>query len=50
MFDEWHWVYMWGILVWVNYIFCIVKSLFDGDASGFDRAKSTEVDNSPEQV
>jgi len=30
MFENWHWVYMWGILVVVNYMFWIIKSLFDG--------------------
>jgi len=29
MFENWHWVYMWGILVVANYMFWIVKSLFD---------------------
>jgi len=28
MFENWHWVYMWGILVVVNYMFWIAKSLF----------------------
>jgi hypothetical protein len=33
MFDNWQWVYLWGIAVALNYLFWIVKSLFDGDES-----------------
>jgi hypothetical protein len=31
MFDNWQWVYLWGIAVALNYLFWITKSLFDGD-------------------
>ena len=30
MFENWHWVYLWGIAVFVNYMFWIIKSFFDG--------------------
>jgi len=36
MFEQWHWVYIWGIAVSVNYAFWIVKSLFDGDDLDID--------------
>ncbi len=31
MFNDWQWVYVWGMAVVANYLFWIVKSLFDGD-------------------
>ena len=30
MFENWHWIYLWGILAVANYVFWIAKSLFDG--------------------
>ena len=27
---EWHWVYLWGIAVWVNYAYWLSKGFFDG--------------------
>ena len=45
MFENWHWVYLWGIACFLNYMFWIVKSLFDGGVFGFDRAKSRKLEN-----
>ena len=42
MFENWHWEYMWGIAVFINYMFWIIKSLFDGDAQVSTEQQVTE--------
>ena len=36
---EWHWVYLWGIAVWVNYAYWLGKGFFDGS----DRFRHGEI-------
>jgi hypothetical protein len=31
MFEQWHWIYLWGIVATLNLWFWSIKSLFDGD-------------------